>query len=40
MMAVFGNVMPMDMHAHTNSLGKSIAPIFRIVFMDIPETQR
>jgi hypothetical protein len=38
MMAVFGNVMPTDMYTDTNASGKSTASIFRIVFMDIPET--
>jgi hypothetical protein len=40
MIAVFGNVMPTDMHTDTNASGKFIASIFRIVFMDIPETPR
>jgi len=40
MMAIFGNVMHTDMYTDTNASGKSIASIFRIVFIDIPETPR
>jgi len=40
MMAVFGSVMPTDMYTDTNASGKSIVSIFRIVFIDIPETPR
>jgi hypothetical protein len=36
MIAVFGNVMSTD----TNASGKSIASIFKIVFIDTPETPR
>jgi len=40
MMEVFGNVIPTDMYTDINASGKSIASIFKIVFMDIPETPR